>query len=448
MLPRLASSLAQEPLVAVFARVAAAQFTGSLEVTSRGEQVACVVLERGSVRKVSVRDPVAQLGQLALGRGAVTADALDAALAEHRTTGEPLGHRLLARGAITPPTLARLLAEQITLKCAHACLADDDARVTLREGADALSHLPDDGPLVDTRAAIWRGLEANPPWRHVREKTARFEKEPLALRRAASLLRFGFDAAEQSCAECLRVRPMTLEALRASLIVPPSTATLIVYALALTDQLAADVGSSSVHAAQLAISAPRLDGTPSEAFTPLSTRSLGAPPSSRPAPRASGALPVARRASSPSRPASEREAHFFDAEAALRRKDVERASKIAAMLALRPDTGPDARALVAFVEAHEHPTETSIRRAIRALDAIADGPTDCARAFHYRGVLKLRLGDEQGAIGDLKQAITLDPSLSGAEERLRVLALRASGKHRVASAPELPPADAKTRTSR
>ncbi|MCA9590658.1 MAG: hypothetical protein KC657_35400 [Myxococcales bacterium] len=523
--PALTGLLADVPFVGLLAHAADRELSGSLELRFGEEVIGTVVLDAGAIVKVAARDPVARLGQLAVGHGLLDPHTLEAALAEHEATGEPLGHRLLARGALKPSMLARLLAEQIALKCAHVALADEPTQYRFHPGVDLLAAAPAGGPRVDVRAAIWRAIEANPPWRHVRAALAQLETAPVQLSAAANLLRFGLDAAEQACAECLRVRPMTLEELRAALIVPPSTATLLVYAFWLTGSVSSPTASQpgGVHAAQLALSTPRLGMTPAVAFAPqpppvpdvevqhaaprrgppplpahaarpsassrpplpappssqraslapppppsqrtssrpaAPTSSRPAPPassrpaapaSSRPAPRTSGAVPVARRASSASQRAMTAvDRSFAAAEKALRTRDVDAAIAIAASLTDGADPSPDARALAAFVDAHARPTETGIAASIRALDAIIAETATSARAFHYRGVLRLRIGDEAAAIADLERAVALDPTQATAEDRLRVLALRASGKHRVPSSASRPAAvvPAKVRTPR
>jgi hypothetical protein len=518
--PALTGSLTDIPFVGLLADAANRELSGSLELRFGAEVIGTVVLDAGAIVKVGARDPVAHLGQLAVGHGLLPPHTLEAALAEHLATGEPLGHRLLARGALKPSMLARLLAEQVALKCAHIALADEPTQYTFYPGQDRLASAPSGGPRVDVRAAIWRAIESNPPWRHVRAAIADLEKEPVQLSAAANLLRFGLDAAEQACAECLRVRPMTLDDLRAALIVPPSTATLLVYAFWLTGNVSRPTTSraGAVHAAQLALSTPRLGMTPSVAFAPLSPprvshadapapsappppraaapsrpplpappssqraslappssqRASGAPPSSqrasgapppsqrasgarsapasnRPAPRTSGAVPVARRSSSAShRATTDVDRAYAAAEKALRSRDVTAALAIAASLTEGREPGPDAHALAAFVDAHARPTETGIVAAIGALDAIISAHGTTARAFHYRGVLRLRVGDEASAIADLERAVALDPTQTNAEDRLRVLSLRASGKHRVPSSASQPAAaaPAKARTPR
>jgi hypothetical protein len=53
-----------------------------------------------------------QLGELLVRKGLVSKDALEAALAEQRTNGRPLGQILLAAGAVTEQDLARTLTRQ------------------------------------------------------------------------------------------------------------------------------------------------------------------------------------------------------------------------------------------------------------------------------------------------------------------------------------------------
>ncbi len=52
------------------------------------------------------------LGELLIDKGALTREALDAALEEQRRDGRPLGQILLSAGAVTPQSLARALTEQ------------------------------------------------------------------------------------------------------------------------------------------------------------------------------------------------------------------------------------------------------------------------------------------------------------------------------------------------
>jgi hypothetical protein len=86
--------------------------------------------------------PRRPLGELLVGKGLVTEDELEAALAQQRLDGRPLGQILVASGALTPQNLARTLTEQ--------CGFDFSASLRVRMATAESNPEPADGPAPES----------------------------------------------------------------------------------------------------------------------------------------------------------------------------------------------------------------------------------------------------------------------------------------------------------
>jgi curved DNA-binding protein CbpA len=111
-----------------------------------------------------------------------------------------------------------------------------------------------------------------------------------------------------------------------------------------------------------------------------------------------------------------------EAEMHLTLGDRETAETVARKAVVAAPSMGEARALLAHVESLDprRNKEDHVRTLVKTIDmAIGQDPM-CRRAHYYRGLLQKRLGEHEGAIRDLRVAVTNDPDDVEAQRELRV----------------------------
>jgi tetratricopeptide (TPR) repeat protein len=115
--------------------------------------------------------------------------------------------------------------------------------------------------------------------------------------------------------------------------------------------------------------------------------------------------------------------HFMsEAEMHLTLGDREAAESVARKAVVAAPTLGEARALLAHIESLDprRGKEDHLRSCVKTLDMAIGADPMCNRAHYYRALLQKRLGEHEGAIRDLRIAVTNDPDDVDAQRELRV----------------------------
>jgi regulator of sirC expression with transglutaminase-like and TPR domain len=82
----------------------------------------------------------------------------------------------------------------------------------------------------------------------------------------------------------------------------------------------------------------------------------------------------------------------------------------------------EARALLAHIESLDprRGKEEHLRSCVKTIDMAIGADPMCRRAHYYRALLQKRLGEHEGAIRDLRAAVTNDPDDVDAQRELRI----------------------------
>jgi len=255
---------------------------------------------------------------------------------------------------------------------------------------------------------------------------------PRRIRVTGELERIGLRAGERVAAELLRKVPSTIDQFTARAGLETRAAELLAYFLVITKLvemvdpvlpaqsrptppagLGAVLDSGEyLRNISFTMRAAARDGDPLRIPSPMAgqikatrARTQPAPPNDAPS------------------PASDREADGLLAQAEMHLVLGEREVAIGFVrqaLAMSPEM-PEALALLAYLEAMGLPEgeETYLRDLIRMLDAALGKDDACRHGHFYRAELKRRLGDHEGAVRDLRQAVMQDPDDPAPKRELR-----------------------------
>ena len=479
--PTATGFLSEKPLAQLLAFALERRLSGTFELADDPTQYALVAVSQGLIAGVWTSEPVSYLGQLLYEAGAITDVQLRASLAELAASKTLQGQIFLAHGIITPDRLGAALRQQRLRKVHHIFTFPATSRFNFYADIDLVGARPNDVEPADPLPSIWRGLAALPPWDHVQAASAALSGRALYLRGALDTQ--AFRESERAALEWIRQRPATLAELTSRLGFDPQTAELLAYFLMLnrlveitapmpsTPSFAPAPGdvppgrSGTTQVRKIAVADGTGEGPPSigGSVPPSSIRVSAPPPSFRPSvgpPSSVRAPPISVRPGTPhsirpldppmrqtdaapvsvrpvpiaptSRPAVAPEpaepnpaADQLIAQAEMHFVLDERHQALAFVrdaLTLVPKM-PAAMALMAALEAtnvHKG-QEDKLRAIIKRLDAIVAADQKCRRGHFYRGRLKKRVGDLDGALDDLEIAAAADPDDADVTRELKII---------------------------
>ena len=236
--PATNGTLARTPLAHLFVYALDKGLTGTFELTCTDGQHATVSVRSGLVSKVRTSKAVVYLGPLLYEMGVIDDQELNASLVDVAEKRELHGRILLDRGWITEEMLNAALREQTLRKLAHLFAFPPDTTFTFLPDVDLLAaYGGESGMLIDPFPSIWRGVREYPSDEHVRAVVSRIDSCACRLAASAELARFELQGDEQTAADALRLRPMTLADLAEFESFGQRRAELLLYCFLITKQI-------------------------------------------------------------------------------------------------------------------------------------------------------------------------------------------------------------------
>lgn len=439
--------LSEKPLAHLLVYALDRQLTGTFELDDDPDQYALIVVAGGMIPRVWTSEPVDYLGHVLYESGALDAAKLATSLAEIATTKELHGQALLAKHIINLDQLAGALRQQRLRKLHHVFSFRPAARFKYYTEVDLIGERPHDVEPVDPLPSIWRGIAAHPMAEQAHAAVAALGTR--AIRLSGALDVTPFRAEERVLLESLRHWPATLAEIALSPGVDARVAEMIVDFLLITKQAeVAEAGAAPIGRVELpggrvsfaptrpiwaeepisqrpsAPPSPRLSAPPSSRVSaPPSGGQLSGPPSSSVRPATSVVPePVSSRPSVlPTEAETEVEQLLAKAEMHFVVGDRPQAlSLVREVLNIAPKN-PAGTVLLAALEAStvKDGQEAKLRDIIKRIDSILLYNRTCRRGHYYRGRLRKRIGDFDGAMDDFRQAIENDPDDGDSKSELR-----------------------------
>jgi hypothetical protein len=220
---------------------------------------------------------------------------------------------------------------------------------------------------------------------------------------ATNLGRYQLDENERAAAECLRVRPMSVDELVRTDLVTRERAEALVYVLALFGEIVSRARTLPPQ------------GAPAE----------HRPPSTPPL-RLSG---VVRKPTPPealTNPSQDAQRILADAMQAHLRGDLERADVLCRRAHKLGARNPEAVALLAWIDAlkPEHQTPDQQRIRLELIERAANAAPGSTFVLYCRASMRKRFGDEAGAVRDLTRILQIDAQHVEAKRELRLIEIR------------------------
>ena len=430
--------LAKKPLAHLLVYALDRKLTGTFELTDHTLERVHIVVANGLVSRVATSEAVVYLGHVLYETGVIDGDQLSASLAEVAATKRLHGQVLLAKGMLFPTELAEGLREQRARKVHHAFGLSGRTSFAFYPGIDVVGERPQDPDPADPLALIWRGIAAYPPWDHVRATMTTVNGRPLRV--VGAVDRLGLKPKERTAAELLRKTPSTVPELASGARLEPRAAELFAYFLVITK--IAEI------AERVNVSVPTIN-TPMN-IRPGAMNGIGASlssgeyvrkmsfsmravtgdqsplriPSPMPGNIALSDLRAARAAAMAPKPRTD----SLEAEHALSQAEMhfvlgerDQALAFARKALAEAPALPDAMAFLAYLEALglTAAQDDLLRDFLKMIDSALLKDETCRRGRFYRAELKKRLGDHEGAIRDLRVAVTHDPDDAAAQRELK-----------------------------
>ncbi len=445
--PIASGTLAKRPLSHLLVYADARRLTGSFlldhapahdpdatESTTR--QSVYVYVHEGELARVATTVPVVYLGHVLYEAGVLTGAELSASLAEVAVTKALHGQALLRRRIVSATDLASALRSQRQRKLAHAFSIPPEAKFSFYPGVDLVGERPCDVPPESSLPHVWRGINAHPSWDHVSATLNTVAGRPLRV--VGSVDALGLGEREREAALALTQTPGTVRMLAARAGVDTKVAELLAYFLVITrraeitERVSVSVPPLDAHPPRVTTHPPPAVGSgeyarkisftmravspdthglripspiPGRLFPtgPLPPSSAG--PSSHPRARTSPEPIVRGKASREAEQALEKaEMRFVLGERDVALRHLQEALDLAG-------DWPDASAFQVHVDAAavRDGEDAKLRALLRRIDATLDADALCRRGRYYRALIRSRLGDHEGAIRDLRVAVTHDP---------------------------------------
>lgn len=234
--PTTRGALAKTPLAHLLVYTNDRQLTGTLELTPPDGR-STVVFASGRPAKARVHLPVPYLGRVLLELGHITQSQHDETLLELAKTRRLHGKILLDHGYVTPVALLDGLRVQLYRKLDALFDLSPETTFEYYAGYDGLADYGGaEEVAADPYALVWRGIRRQPPWDHVQQTLAHLGTARIRVAKTANIERFELGD-ERTVLDVLRAKPMSVYELLATELVPPKTAQLLVYTLAITKQI-------------------------------------------------------------------------------------------------------------------------------------------------------------------------------------------------------------------
>jgi len=213
--PTASGTLATTPLAHLLVYGLDRHLTGSLVLEEASRTKHAVYFVDGVPAAARAATPLALLGGLAVERGVLAAERLEAALALAREGNRRLGQVLVEWGALNERSLEGLLHEQVARRVVELAQLPSDTRYGYYDGVNFLERAGGAAAGGAPLALIWRTLKHAIDEVRLRDVLARLEGVALRFHPDAPLSGFGFDAAEQSVVDVLAAKPQPLSELAA-----------------------------------------------------------------------------------------------------------------------------------------------------------------------------------------------------------------------------------------
>jgi len=281
--PTASGTLATTPLAHLLVYGLDRRLTGSLVLEEVSRVKHALHFVDGVPAAARAATLIAPLGELAVERGALPAERLEAALTLARESNRRLGQVLVEWGALDERSLERLLVEQVARRVVELAQLPPQTRYGYYDGVNFLERAggPTSGgaPL----ALIWRTLKQTTDELKLREVLLRLDGIELRFHVDAPLAGFGFDAAEQSVVDVLAAKPQSLAELAGHQLLEASRLERLTYLFVALRYF--DVGGTArpVGAVVRASALPHVVASPaaSESPAPPAPSSTPSPPSGR-----------------------------------------------------------------------------------------------------------------------------------------------------------------------
>jgi hypothetical protein len=441
--------------------------TGALHLVDPAGVAHIVHLERGGAVRVRSSDGYALLGDMLVESGAVSRQLVEKAL----EAKGPVGDMLVLTGCLDRETLEQVADAQLLRRMLR--LFDLPPETTYRyvEGERALDDQGGEPTSLDPLFVIWAGVRQHGDRSSMMEGTlAMWGDKPLRLHADAPIGRFAFEDQEQLLVDHLSATPSSIEELEAFDLVPPEVVRRLCYLLLIARQLELGgrtypVGATprsrtqqedpssgravgklrlkrAVHRMGAAAPDPSGDGERSSSPRAVDLTRFDAAADSRPVSSAvissgerDAAYPVPDSAPPPIDLCSEEtprvaslspEDLFRLARAKLDERDVLGASEAASLACRLAPDHLDYRALWVWVRSLR--IGADVKALSIELDELLQLRADHVEGRFYRGVIRRKLGDDAGAMNDLRRVLEGDPGHRRAATELAALEARHSMK--------------------
>ena len=436
--------LARTPFAHLLVYAVDRRLTGALflcePAAADGSSVEHVVrFARGTPVKVRPGDGYALLGELLVEQGALSRETLEEALA----TKGLLGDVLMLAGCVDRDQLEETCQAQFRKRMTRLFTLPAETTFRYYDGHVELLDYGGEPSTSDALAVLWAGLRAHGGMADVVDATlARLGDLPLRIHPQATVARLGLADDEARVVEHLRASAEGLTMIAERRLLPFERLCRLVYALTITRQL--DIGASAPPVG--AIDTPRSTTFARLQLKPTSHRLGSAAPdapgdgergtvSSRPSPSSpkpsSAPVAVLKPQVEPPLTAIPRKATSHDRETlksagTTRMSDRPRAVSVQVVnLHAPPDTSqaepesPDSAALATWIRSQRGGAD--LKALTIELDELLGAAPDHRDARYYRALLRKRLGDNAGAIRDLRRLLELSPSDTEATKALEGL---------------------------
>lgn len=219
------------------------RLAGTLHLEEPSGAAHAVSFARGAPVKVRAGDGHALLGQLLIGAGAITEEALAGAL----SVPALLGDALLVGGFVDRDTLEKTAEAQFLERMVRLFGLAPETRYKYIDGVDELAEWGGAPAAVDPLALLWAGIREHGAASAGLESTlGRLGGSPLRLHPSAALERFGFGPGELEAAISIREQARPLSELLALGVAPAEAVRRMVYTLVITRHI--DIGNGSMPA--------------------------------------------------------------------------------------------------------------------------------------------------------------------------------------------------------
>jgi curved DNA-binding protein CbpA len=287
--PTASGTLAATPLGHLLIYALDRRLTGSMVFEEPDHKKHAVYFLAGAPAAARTSTVLAPLGELAIERGVLAPERLDAALAAAQEGGKRLGELLLDWVVLDPAALDALLREQVARRVKELRDLPPETAYGYYASTNFLERAGGPAEPCSALALIWRVMRQSADPVRAAETLARLQDAPLRFHIDAPLARFDFEPDEQAVVDVLRAKPQPLSELLRRDLLDRAVLERLLYVLLLLRHF--DVGNGA-----FPIGAERRVMTPSGIpYVPVSIIAptpAVAPPPAAPAPEPVAAAPI------------------------------------------------------------------------------------------------------------------------------------------------------------